>query len=150
MTSEEHIAELVRHCYWEKDINCARTMLHCLSELRSLPLDPQLSVAAIGMNGAGRFRGQCGLVEGVLMFLGVSGAEKNVPVDEIVRRCGVFAAAFQERFGSISCRDLRPNGFRPDDPPHYCEKLTLEAVVFALNSVECIEKPRPLLERLPR
>ena len=69
--TDRRIAEMVRACYWDRDINCARTTLYCMSRLFDLPLDPQLDRAAIGLNGAGRMGCQCGLLEGALLFLGI-------------------------------------------------------------------------------
>ena len=38
---KEYISKRVHELYWEKDINCARTALLCLSELFEVPLAPQ-------------------------------------------------------------------------------------------------------------
>ena len=63
----------VHELYWKKDCNCAKTMLLCLCEHFCIPLQEQTLHAATGMHGAGRFRAQCGLVEGALMFIGIAG-----------------------------------------------------------------------------
>lgn len=33
------------------------------------------------------------------------------------------------------CKVLRPQGFKPDNPPHLCEGITREAVVFSIDFV---------------
>ena len=58
----------VHDLYWNSNINCARAMLACLGEAFGVTVAPQTFHAAVGMHGAGRFRAQCGLVEGALMF----------------------------------------------------------------------------------
>ena len=68
---KEYISKRVHELYWEKDINCARTALLCLSELFEIPLAPQTIQSAAGLHGAGGYRAQCGLVEGALMFIGI-------------------------------------------------------------------------------
>lgn len=127
------IERQVHELYWNKDDNCAKTMLQCLSTAFHIPLLPQTLHAATGMHGAGRFRAQCGLVEGALMFTGILGAEQGLTDKQTAELCRIFAGNFTERFGSLLCRDLRPGGFQPSDPPHACEALTVQAVTFALE-----------------
>ena len=126
-----YISERVHDLYWNEDINCARTMLICLSELLDVKLEKQTITSAIGLHGAGGFRAQCGLVEGGLMFLAIYGELKGKTEQEIVTLCYEYAKAFEAKFGSLRCYDLRPTGFTPDDPPHMCERITCEAVEFA-------------------
>ena len=122
----------VRDLYHIHDINCARTTLLCLSEALGVELEPQVLHAAIGMHGAGFFRAQCGLVEGALMFIGLYGAQQGRSDKEIGELCYRYAEGFTARFGSLLCRELRPGGFQPDDPPHACEGLTTDTILFAI------------------
>lgn len=139
MDAHEQITAWVHHCYWDKDINCARTTLFCLSELCRLPLHTQISQAAVGLNGAGRTGGQCGLLEGALLFLGIRGAASGKTDKEIVSLCGQYASAFRQRFGGTDCRELRPGGFRKGDPPHRCEGITVDATCFAWDFVRALK-----------
>ncbi len=132
----EHIRAAVHEAYWERDVNCAGTMLHILAGLHDVVLQEQVLYAAVGMHGAGGFRAQCGLVEGALMFLGIYGRLCGKTAEETAALCYDFAARFTERFGSLSCRELRPGGFSPEDPPHLCEALSVAAVEFAARYVE--------------
>ncbi len=134
------IQEMVHDSYWKQDINCARTALRVLSSLHTFPLHEQVVDAAIGMHGAGGFRGQCGLVEGTLMFMGVLLKAQHKTEAEIADICRTFAAAFTERFGSLSCFFLRPDGFTPDDEPHLCEALTIDAIAFAHRYIRAVAK----------
>ncbi len=83
------------------------------------------------MHGAGRYGAQCGLVEGALMFIGIIGKDKGMGKDTIVDHCREFARQFEQRFGSLSCSILRPQGFKEDNPPHLCEPLSIETVEFS-------------------
>ena len=121
----------VHDLYWNSNLNCARAMLACLGETFGVTVAPQTFHAAVGMHGAGRFRAQCGLVEGALMFIGILGTERGKTEKDIETLCRRFAEAFTARFGSLLCRDLRLGGFQPSDPPHACEGITAEAVDFA-------------------
>lgn len=57
-----YIEKKVHDLYWKDNINCARTILICLSELFDISLEQQTIFSAIELHGAGGFRVQCGLV----------------------------------------------------------------------------------------
>ena len=129
------INELVRHCYWVEDFNCAQTTLIALSNLLAFPLHSQVHAAAAGMHGAGLYRAQCGLVEGALMFIGAYFTGKGAAASDIALICRTFAAAFEKEFGSLQCSVLRPGGFSPDDAEHMCAPLSLHAIGFSYNFI---------------
>jgi hypothetical protein len=137
-------AEVHRH-YWDHDDTCAFTTLSIVSNLFDLPLEPQVMDAALGMWGAGGHRAQCGLVEGALMFIGVLGSSRGLNRDQISSLCKGYALGFEERFGSLICRELRPEGFSPDNPPHICEDLSKGAVRYTSGFLaDAFQlKPRP-------
>ena len=135
MQLEEFVGIKVHDYYWQQDLNCATTTLKILSENFEIPLNKQVIDAAIGMHGAGGFRAQCGLVEGALLFLGIFGRQRHIPDQHIVEQCYAFASEFQTCFGSLLCKELRPEGFHPDNPPHLCEQLTKDAIVFAVEYI---------------
>ncbi len=131
MNQERLIAATVRERYWTYDDNCARTTLITLARLREVSLHGQVLASATGLHGAGRFGAQCGLVEGSLMMIGILGDRQRLDTQAVTLLCHAWATEFIGRFGSLNCRDLRPGGFRPDDPPHLCEPLTLQAIAFS-------------------
>jgi len=135
MDTSRLVQERVHKYYWEHDYNCATTALMILSEKFGIRIEPQAYDAALGMHGAGEYGAQCGLVEGGLMFLGIAGRKTGIADDEIINACRDFAAEFEDRFGSLLCRILRPEGFRPENPPHICEALTCRAILFIMNFV---------------
>ena len=124
------IRRRVHELYWRYDANCATTTLDILSGLHGIELQTQVMQAAVGMHGAGGHRDQCGLVEGGLMLLGILGAARGLDREAIVEICCEYAEAFVGGFGSLLCRELRPEGFSPDNPPHLCEDLTVRAIGF--------------------
>jgi C_GCAxxG_C_C family probable redox protein len=136
MTIEEYIKKRVSDYYWRENVNCATTMLNILSELHKINLDKQVINSAIGMHGAGGFGAQCGLLEGSLMLIGILGKEKEMSTEEIINLCYCFAQEFEEKFGSLLCKELRPQGFKSDNPPHLCEGLTNQAVNFTAEYLE--------------
>lgn len=120
--------------YWNEDISCIITTLKILSEIFHYKLHPQVIEAAYGLN-AGRIGSQCGLVEGVLLFIGAYGHEKGIASQNIAMLCHKFSSAFQDTFGSVLCKELRLQGFSPDNPPHICESLTKSAVAFSAEFI---------------
>jgi len=141
------VQQRVHTYYWRDDINCATTTLKILSERFGVALGDQVLDSALGMHGAGRYRAQCGLVEGTLMFLGIIGRARGLSDDEVVEACYDFARQFEECFGSLSCKVLRPEGFDPDNPPHICEPLTRDAIVFDIEFMSELLDGRPVAAR---
>jgi hypothetical protein len=125
----------VRNAYWRHNWNCAVTTLRILSEVFDISLDQQVLDGALGMHGAGGYRAQCGLVEGALVTIGILGKARGYDDDAVVEACYRFAKAFEHRFGSLLCRELRPEGFSPDNPPHLCEDLTRRAILFDVQVI---------------
>jgi len=133
MQYREYINERVHVLYWNDNLNCATTSLLTLSEIFHINLNPQILDAGIGMHGAGGYGAQCGLVSGSLMFIGILGKENGLENREIVKTCYEFAKGFEKEFGSLNCRDLRPEGFKQNNPPHLCEEITKKAIMYTLN-----------------
>lgn len=127
---EKEIARRVHAYYWEDDYSCAEVTLRILEQLYPAGVDEKLLAAAYGLN-AGRCGLQCGLVEGALLFLGLYGRKKGLADSELKALCRAYCEAFSVRFGSLLCRELRPEGFGPQNPPHLCEARTVEAVAFS-------------------
>jgi hypothetical protein len=130
------IQERVHQYYWDHDYNCATTTLKILAHKFSIPLTEQMLDAVAGIHGAGQSGGQCGLVLGPLLFLGILGKNRAVPASEIAALSGAFARDFSAKFGGLLCSDLRPGGFNADDPPHLCEALSCQAATFAANYLD--------------
>lgn len=131
----ELIKKRVSHYYHQKEFNCATTNLKILSEIHGIKLSPQVLDAAVGMHGAGTYGAQCGLVEGALLFIGIYGRSVGMPDALIAEQCKTFAGKFEELFTSLRCEILRPGGFQPDDPPHLCENLTIDAIAASVSFV---------------
>lgn len=135
MEIEEFVTSRVHRYYWHDDLNCACTSLKILSEHFEFALEEQVLQAAIGMHGAGCFGAQCGLVEGALMFLGMYGSQHGLTEQEISENCYRFAEKFQQRFESLLCREIRPEGFNPDNPPHPCTAISEEAIIYTIGYI---------------
>ena len=140
MQDMELINEKVHSYYWNDDLNCAITSLLTLSEIFHTNLCSQIVSAGIGMPGAGGYGAQCGLVSGSLMFIGILGKENGQENKAIVKTCYEFVKRFENEFGSLDCRVLRPQGFNPDNPPHLCEEITKKAIMFTMSYLNSLNK----------
>lgn len=128
MQTEQEAARLARRVYQSFEVNCAQTVLLSLSELFPIALEPQVLDAAIAMNGAARRGGQCGVLEGALMFMGLYFAANGFEREKSIDLCGRFVDLFKDNFGSVSCTDLRPAGFCQPAPRHVCAELIEKGV----------------------
>ena len=151
MTLEQYVAAGVRNAYHDDEIPCAPATLRILGELFGIDLGEQLLQASWGLNGAGQHGEQCGLVEGALMFISLLAHRRGMTKDELYLSCREYAEAYAEQFRSLLCRDLRPGGFNDSDPPHLCERLSADAIVFAARFVACRFdlEPGTALDRQP-
>jgi C_GCAxxG_C_C family probable redox protein len=130
------VNEKVHNLYWNHDMNCSTTTLLTLSEIFNINLSSQVLDAVTGMPGAGRSGSLCGLVGGSIMFIGIRGKENGLEHEEIVTMCNTFVKGFKKEFGSLSCKELRPQGFKPENSPHLCEEITKKAIMFTLDFLD--------------
>jgi hypothetical protein len=87
------------------------------------------------MHGAGEYGAQFGLVEGTLMFLGIYDRKNGISDEKTAEICREYARQFEGKFTSLQCSILRPEGFKPDNPPHICEVLSIKAIEFSINYI---------------
>jgi C_GCAxxG_C_C family probable redox protein len=132
------IDKRVHQYYWDYDFNCAITMLKILAEIYEVEILKQTYDAVIGIPGAGRYGAQCGLIGGAIMFIGIYGRMRNIPDENIIKSCYIFTDSFKKKFGYLNCSELRPEGFRPENPPHLCEDFTKKAVGFTVDYIKRI------------
>lgn len=118
MGTQERILEMVHHCYWDNNANCAQTTLHCLEQLTSTCTPIAVSGHCRLPRGSGPWRAM--RLEGATLFLGLYCAAMGKSAEETEEICARYALVFNRNFGSMACSDLRPGGFRADDPLPIC------------------------------
>jgi C_GCAxxG_C_C family probable redox protein len=108
------IRDRVQAYFLSGDHNCAMSSLKILAEHFRTPLAPQVVDAAQCVPGIAGRGETCGLVVGVLMFIGVWGAQNNYhrqALNSLARR---VTNHVEHRFGSLCCQDLqRESGCGP-------------------------------------
>lgn len=140
MKFDDLINKRVHTYYWIDDLNCAKTTLKTLAEIFDIHLSSQVVDSAAGLPDKGVFGSRCGLVQGSLMFMGILGRERGLDNNKIVDLCYDFAYRFQDKFESLTCKGLRPQGFKPENPPHLCEDLSKKAIRFTANYILPLSK----------
>jgi len=69
------------------------------------------------------------------MFLGLRYAREK-GADYTAHLCKQLAAEFEKRFGSLLCRELRPEGFKKENPPHLCKPLSVKVIIFLIRFIK--------------
>jgi len=136
MNKKNFINEEVHKLYWKDNLNCATTIIKVLDKIFNFKPNSQVINSTIGLNGAGRYGAQCGLVEGVLISIGIIGKNNDLPNEFIINQCRNFAQKFEKKFGSLLCQKLRPQGFSKNIPPNLCEKITKKALLLSVEFIE--------------
>ncbi|MBN1877007.1 MAG: C_GCAxxG_C_C family protein [Anaerolineae bacterium] len=121
------IKQRVEEYFVSGENNCAMTMLKILAEVFDEPLSPQVVEAAQVMPGAGGVGHLCGLVSGILMFIGVWGGRRGYHRSLLKPMSVKFTEEVQRQCGSIMCCDLKDN-------PRYsgCGDLAAQMLDFAI------------------
>ena len=145
MNIKEYIAKSVNDAYSINDLPCSVTTVKTINAIYRLDIPDAVIDAGWGFNGAGQYGAQCGLVEGALMLLSLLCRRRNFDREAADQIFFKFAAEFEQKFGSLNCRELRPEGFAPDNPPLLCEKISVTAIEFVAEFLEKVFgiKPTP-------
>ena len=106
-TQTSWIQQRVGEYFVSGENNCAMTMIKILAEVFDVSLDAQVVHAAQAMPGAGGVGDLCGLVSGVLMFVGLWGGHHGLHRSVLRPMSQGFSEGGKECFGSILCRDLQ-------------------------------------------
>jgi C_GCAxxG_C_C family probable redox protein len=95
---------------FEQDHACSQALLLAFASDREIDRLAAFRIAAPFAAGMGRLGGTCGAIVGALMVLGLKRGPETVDDDEVnerlYRRTRDFLARFQERHGTILCREL--------------------------------------------
>ena len=95
---------------FEQDHACSQALLLAFTSDREIDRPAAFRIAAPFAAGMGRLGGTCGAVVGALMVLGLKMGPRTVDDEEVGERLNrktrEFLARFEERHGSILCREL--------------------------------------------
>jgi len=128
---------------FDQGFNCAQAVLSAFASEAGLAEESALRLASPFGGGIGR-RGQvCGALSGALMALGLRrGNDTPQGKEETYRLAGEFVKIFEERNGSILCRDLIGYDLSTVDGL----QAARESEIFSLVCPALVESTAELLE----
>ena len=126
------LRDLYEKYYYDMNYNCAETLIRAGNEYYDIGLHDR-DMISFGGFGAGIQTGNtCGAILSAVAILSMKYVEKNAheskdikPVTEMLIR------KFNEKYGSVLCKDIKPQSFKPDVR---C-KETIEA---SCDILECV------------
>lgn len=111
-----------------KGYNCTQSVVLAFSDLIDIDQDTLMKLSCSFGGGMGRLREVCGSVSGMFIVAGLlygySGPETGDVKKEHYARIQALAHSFEEKHGSIVCRELLGLGVKHDEPQP--EARTLE------------------------
>ena len=106
--------------YFLQGYNCTQAVVLAFAELTGMDKDQLLKIASSFGGGMGRLREVCGAVSGMFIIAGLlygySTPERGQIKAEHYSRIQSLAKRFEDRFGSIVCRELLGMNVKHDLP----------------------------------
>ncbi len=126
------LKDLYSKYYYDQNYNCAETMIRAGNEYYELGLHDR-DMIAFGGFGAGIQTGNtCGAILSAVSILSMRYVEQKAHESADIRPVTTaLIRKFNERYGSVLCKDIKPQSFQPDIR---C-KHTIEAACDILEQV---------------
>lgn len=109
------LKDLYDKYYYEGNYNCAETILRAGNEYYNLGLHDR-DMIAFGGFGAGIQTGNtCGAVLAGVGILSMKYIEKKAHESKDIKPVtSMLMREFREKYGSVLCKDIKPQSFKPD------------------------------------
>lgn len=126
------LKDIFEKYYYDMNYNCAETMIRAANEYYDLGLHDR-DMIAFGGFGAGMQTGNtCGAVLAAVSVLSMKYIEQKAHESKDIKPVTTqLIRELNKRFGSILCKDIKPQSFQPDIR---C-KATIETVCDILEQV---------------
>lgn len=126
------LKDLYQKYYYEQNYNCAETILRAGNEYYDLGLHDRDMILVAGY-GAGIQSGSvCGAILSGVSILSMkyveAKAHESKDIHPITQK---LLRKFKEKYGSILCKDIKPQSFKPE----YRCKMTIETACDILEEV---------------
>lgn len=124
------LKELLPKYYFDQNYNCAEAILRAANEYYNLGLHER-DMIMVGAYGAGIQSGTtCGAVLAVAAVLSLKYVEVKAHESKDIRAVvQKMMRKFNEKYGSILCKDIKPQSFKPE----YRCRMTIEAACDILE-----------------
>ena len=109
------LKDLYSKYYYDQNYNCAETMIRAGNEYYELGLHDR-DMIAFGGFGAGIQTGNtCGAILSAVSLLSMRYVEQKAHESADIRPVTTaLIRKFNERYGSVLCKDIKPQSFQPD------------------------------------
>lgn len=132
---------------FKQGYNCAQSVFCAHCEKVGVDFETGLKLTSSFGGGMGRLREVCGVISAMFMLIGLKkgyiSANDDIAKEKHYAKVQELAQKFEEKFGSIICRDLLglPNGkseAKPDKrtEKYYKERPCEEFIKFASELIE--------------
>ena len=131
----QNYRQTIKEIFCLKQLNCATTTVIIMSKHFSTKIQSQVIDSLVGLPNGAEQKSLCGLVSGTLIFIGIYGKIKKLKRDQIKNICKKFSSEFIGKFGSIDCKDLKPEKISPEQTC-ICKELAYKAIDFSIDFIE--------------
>lgn len=109
------LKDVYKKYYLDMNYNCAETIIRAGNEYYDLGLHDRDMIAFGGFGGGIQTGNTCGAILSAVSVLSMKYIEKNAHESRDIKPVTTaLLKEFDNRFGSILCKDIKPQSFKPD------------------------------------
>ena len=109
------LKDLYEKYYFDKNYNCAETIIRAGNEYYDLGLHDRDMIAFGGFGGGIQTGNTCGAILAAVSVLSMKYIEKNAHDSKDIKPVTTaLIQEFNKRYGSILCKDIKAKSFKPD------------------------------------
>lgn len=109
------LKDLYEKYYYDMNYNCAETIIRAGNEYYDLGLHDRDMIAVAGFGAGIQTGNTCGAILSAVSILSMKYVEKNAHSSvDIKPVTTALIEEFNKRYGSILCKDIKPQAFKPD------------------------------------
>ncbi len=109
------LKDLYSKYYYDQNYNCAETMIRAGNEYYELGLHDRDMIAFGGFGAGIQTANTCGAILSAVSILSMRYVEQKAHESADIRPVTTaLIRKFNERYGSVLCKDIKPQSFQPD------------------------------------
>ncbi len=111
----EKLKDLYSKYYYDMNYNCAETMIRAGNDHYNLGLGDRDMIAFAGFGAGIQTGNTCGAILAAVSVLSMKYVEKKAHESKDIKPVTtLLIRAFNDRYGSVLCKDIKPQSFKPD------------------------------------
>ncbi len=109
------LKDLYEKYYYDMNYNCAETIIRAGNEYYDLGLHDRDMIAFAGFGAGIQTGNTCGAILAAVSVLSMKYVEKNAHESKDIKPVTIsLIQEFNKRYGSVLCKDIKPQSFKPD------------------------------------